>query len=301
MNVLVTGATGYIGSCLVGRLIKLGHSVTAIVLQGTGVEALEPCRDDVHICIYDGSMASLHEAVTVGRPDVTIHVASLFLVSHKPVDVDRLIASNVLFPTQLLECLDQAGYRKLLNVGTSWQNYLDASYNPVNLYAATKQAFYDLLSYYVEGRGWQAVTLKLFDTYGIGDQRPKLMTLLRQTAREGNVLKMSPGEQKIDPVYIDDIMDAFVLALDHIGKVSASETYGVCTEHPVSLRELVEIYSAVVRKPLRIEWGGLPYRPREVMMTWKNYSLLPGWKAKVSLREGIALMEKDASIGGLLA
>lgn len=301
MNILVTGGTGYIGSCLVKRLVNQGHAVTVVILKGTGTEALQSYADKVDICIYDGSMESLTQGVTRARPDVAIHVASLFLVHHKPQDVDTLVASNILFPTQLLEVLDAQGCRKLINVGTSWQHYNDAPYSPVNLYAATKQAFADMMAFYVEARGFKAITLKLFDTYGPGDMRPKLFTLLRRTAREGSLLKMSPGEQTLDLVFIEDILDAFEMACKRLDVIAASETFGICTQHPIRLRDLASLYAKIVGKKLNIEWGGTPYRPREVMTTWKAYALIPGWQARTSLHDGIVAMEHDPNINGLLA
>lgn len=301
MNILVTGATGYIGSCLVKRLLALGHAVTAVVLEGTGTEALQPRLNDVWICIYDGSLGSLARAIEQSKPDQVFHIASLFLVQHKCEDVDRLVASNILFPAQLLEAMDHAGIKDLINVGTSWQHYLGASYNPVNLYAATKQAFESLLEFYVQARGIKAITLKLFDTYGPGDSRPKLFSLLRKTARTGAPLKMSAGMQLLDLVYIDDVLEAFVLASRRLPLIETAETFGVASGELVSLRELVDIYAQVTKCDLAVEWGGLPYRPREVMTPWKGYNTVPGWKARTPLREGILRMEQDAGIGGLFA
>lgn len=300
MNVLVTGATGYIGSCLVKRLLHLGHDVTAIILKGTDTGALAGCAGRVRECLYDGSLASLTDAVCLAKPQVAIHVASLFIVNHKPTDVDNLIASNVLFPTQLLEVMEHAGCRSIVNVGTSWQHYLADTYNPVNLYAATKQAFEDVLEYFVQARDFKAITLKLFDTYGPGDNRPKLFALLRRSAKDGTTLKMSPGNQMIDVVFIEDILDAFVGAMERVTNIETKEVFGICTEQPIQLRALADIYAEVVGKTLAIEWGGLPYRPREVMTVWNGYKLLPGWTARTSLRDGIARMERDPKIGGLL-
>lgn len=302
MRVLLTGATGFIGAHLVRRLIGEGHDLSIIVRERSNLEMLSSLQAYFQVSLYDGSYSSLVTAIEAKMPDVVIHVASLFLAQHSAHDVARLIDSNITFPTQLLEAMSEVGIRHLVNTGTSWQHFQNHLYSPVNLYAATKQAFESLLAYYVEARDFKVITLKLFDTYGPGDTRPKLFSMLRKVARDGETLRMSPGEQLLDLVYIDDVLDAYVIALGRFPRISqVAETYAVSNDVRLSLRDVVQIYAEIVGRPVNVEWGGLPYRPREVMEPWSEYQTLPDWKARVALRDGILRMEKDRNIGGLRA
>jgi nucleoside-diphosphate-sugar epimerase len=156
------------------------------------------------------------------------------------------------------------------------------------LYAATKQAFEDILAYYTEATAIKAITLQLFDTYGPDDPRPKLFHLLAKTARSQESLAMSPGEQLIDLVYIDDVIDAYLCAADLLSTLPAGhQVYAVSSGKPLPLRKLVSIYELVSGLKLHIDWGKRTYRPREVMLTWSKGKTLPGWHAKVGLHEGI--------------
>ena len=301
MRVLLTGATGFIGSQLALRLVVEGHEVAVVVRPDSRLDVLQAIIPRITVHIYDGSYESLVRALEVSRPELVIHVASLFLAQHKSSDVARLIESNLNFPAQLLEAMSQVGTGYMLNTGTSWQHYQNEIYNPVNLYAASKQAFEALLEYYVKAQGLKVITLKLFDTYGPGDFRPKLFSLLRRTARTGNILRMSPGEQEIDLVYIDDVLEAFLMAMQRLNIVTTAENYAVSNSMRLSLRELTHIYGEATGYMLNVEWGGLPYRPREVMTPWTGGQLLPGWKVRMPISEGIVRMESDASIGGILA
>lgn len=300
MKVLLTGATGFIGNRLSHRLIAEGHEVAIVARPESQLNIPQAVLPRIQVHVYDGSYASLLHALQAAQPEVVIHVASLFLAQHKPEDVARLVESNLNYPTQLLEAMSQLGIKQLINTGTSWQHYQNEAYNPVNLYAATKQAFEALLAYYVEAQGFKAITLKLFDTYGPGDTRPKLFSLLRKTARSGETLRMSPGEQLLDLVYIDDVLDAYLLAMARLPEVTNAESYAVSNPARLSLRELVRIYGETVGRPVNVGWGGLPYRPREVMALWTGHELVPGWRARVALADGIVRMERDAQIGGLL-
>lgn len=288
---LLTGASGFVGAALTRRLLADGWEVHLLLRQGSATAGLPPESAQLHLHRHDGSTLQLIEIMRVAAPEAVFHLASLFLATHKPEDVERLIHSNLLFSTQIAEAMAACGVRRLVNTGTSWQHYEDAAYNPVCLYAATKQAFSALLRYYVECHGLRVVTLKLFDTYGAGDTRPKVLNLLKRIALEGSSLGMSPGEQLVDLVYIDDVMDAFMLAYTQLADGSQRdpiEEYGVSSGQPVPLRAIAALYAQVSGKPLAIEWGGRPYREREVMVPWQSYRGVPGWQPKVSLAQGLA-------------
>ena len=285
---LVTGGTGFVGSHLLKRLEKDGWEVHAVV-QASSLRKAEGQGGAIIWHPHDGSTAGMLAILQAVQPRVVFHLASLFLAQHQPEDVESLIASNILFGTQLLEAMAQCGVRYLVNTGTSWQNYENEDYNPVCLYAATKQAFEDLARYYVEAEGLQVITLRLFDTYGPDDPRPKLLNLLKSSLISGENLALSPGEQMIDLVYIDDVVEAFICAsrLFVDQQHTFSEVFAVTSGKPISLRKLVDVINGVVGNKLHVSWGARPYRPREVMIPWSDGKILPGWTPQVELRSGL--------------
>lgn len=286
---LVTGASGFIGAALTRRLLADGWEVH-VLLRESSSDAGLPASPQLHLHRHDGGTLQLIDIMRAAAPEAVFHLASLFLAAHKPEDIERLINANLLFSTQLVEAMSVCGVHKLVNTGTSWEHYKDAAYNPVCLYAATKQAFNALLRYYVEVSGLRVVTLKLFDTYGAGDTRPKVLNLLKRVANEGTSLGMSPGEQLVDLVYIDDVLDAFMLAYQQMdAQAIPMEDYGVSSGKPLPLKDIAALYAQVSGKPLNIEWGGRPYREREVMVPWQSYRTVPGWQPKVDLAQGLAL------------
>ena len=291
MKIFLTGATGYIGSQLVKRLLLDGHELAIVIRPESNLKVLHKLLPQIELHMYDGNYASLYNALNISKADLVFHIASLFIAQHKQEDVSRLVESNINFPIQLLEAMTQLEIKQFINTGTSWQHFNNEDYNPVNLYAATKQAFESLLAFYVESQGLKAITLKLFDTYGPGDFRPKLFSLLRKAARTGETLSMSPGQQLLDLVYIDDVLEAYKLAIEQLSVIQKSESYAVSSLTTISLRDLVKIYSETVSRKVHVEWGGLPYRAREVFLSWTNFNLLPGWRANINLEDGINRME----------
>ena len=188
------------------------------------------------------------------------------------------------------------GVRAVINTGTAWTHFGNADYNPVSLYAATKRAFEDLLVYYSDAAQVSVVTLELFDVYGPNDPRPKLMNLLRHASLAGGPLKLSPGEQKIDLIYVDDVVDAYVTAAGRLlaGRVSGAEKYAVGTGRVRSLRDVVATYACVTGREVPVEWGARPYRDRETMEPWNRGQRLPGWSARIGLEDGIRRIDEAA-------
>ncbi|MGM0779560.1 MAG: NAD-dependent epimerase/dehydratase family protein [Bacillota bacterium] len=291
---LVTGATGFIGSHLSKRLVKDGWIVHVIVREHSNLSPLKNSGDSINFHYYNGSMATMTEILKTAKPDVVFHLASMFIAQHTSAQIDSLIQSNITFGVQLAEAMVLNGIYCLINTGTSWQHFEDKDYSPVCLYAATKQAFESLLTYYSESSKLKVINLKLFDSYGPEDYRPKLFSLLRKASFDISPLIMSPGEQLIDLVYIDDIVDAFLKAASRIegNDEIRWEDFAVTSRSPISLKEVVNTYQAVTGKKLSIKWGALPYRKNEVMLPWSKGKLIPGWKPQVSLIEGIKKMEE---------
>lgn len=293
---LITGATGFVASRLTRRLVERGWRVHAVIRPSARLDQLSPVLPRVTLHHHDGSMDGMLRVVETARPDVVFHLASLFLAQHKTPDVVPLINSNVAFGSQLLEAMAVHGCHRLVNTGTAWQHYADQEYSPVCLYAATKQAFEAIIQYYVEAGALRAITLKLCDTYGPGDPRPKLLAVLKNAAATGQTMQMSPGDQRLDLVYIDDVCDAFEIAARRLldGRVTGHETYAVRSGASCTLKELFRLVETILGHAIPAEWGARPYRPREVMQPWSGGAALPGFSARVPLAEGLRRTLLDA-------
>ena len=295
MRALITGATGFIGSHLTERLAASEHEVHVLVQQSSDPRALAALCPVVKLHVTDGSFADLKAIIRSAAPEIVFHAASRFLSEHQPEDVAALVQSNILFPCQLVEAMIRNGVHRLVNCNTSWQHYQGKEYSPVCLYAATKQAFSDLLRYYVEAMGLSVVNLTLFDTYGPNDRRQKLFSTLYRMVASGEGMAFSPGDQLINIVYIDDVVDAFIVAAHRLlgGSNARFEDFAVRTTAPIRVRELVDIFSMVTGLTPKVVWGGRPYRNREMMTPWEGGAILPDWSAKVGLHEGIRRMHAD--------
>ena len=274
MRILVTGATGFVGQHLLPYLEKQGHEVYALVRPSTDGSKVYTN----HLYVFEDDIEHLASYLLENHVDGIIHLASLYIAQHKPADIKNIVTSNVYLGTAVMEAAIKAGVKWFLNTGTIWQNYnvepYSDKYCPVNLYAASKQAFMDMAKYYTEVSDIRFCTLKLCDTYGANDTRRKIFALFEQIAKSGECLKMSPGDQKLDIVHIDNVVRDFEALAEKLDNgEQLREEYVVSSGRQKSLKELAKQYEIDHQVILNIEWGGRPYRKREVMVPYIGHQL----------------------------
>ena len=173
MKIIVTGATGFVAKALIETLIHAGNEVYAIIRPHSDTTGI---HKETKFYTDNANSSDLVTFFQEVQADGVIHLASLFLAQHETEDTEALVVSNILFGTRLLEAAVQTKVKWFINTGTFWQHYENENYNPVNLYAATKQAFQDVAKFYYETKEINFVTIKLNDTFGAGDTRKKVFT-----------------------------------------------------------------------------------------------------------------------------
>lgn len=287
-SVFITGGTGFIGQNLVCRLTSTGHLVH-VLLRPESDCSLFAEQQNVFLHFYDGTVDSVTAAFTASKPDTVFHLATRYHAHHTPDQLEDMIQANISLGVHVLEAMVEAKVGLLVNAGSAWQNYRDQDYCPVNLYAAMKQALEDLMAYYVDAQGLRAVTLRFFDTYGPDDPRRKLIPLLIRTLRHGSSLDMSTGEQKIDLLYIDDAIDAFLRAASFAREmpVPRHDVFSLATGERLTVKEIVTLLTRLSNADVKVNWGTVPKRERDVMEPWTGGKQLPGWAPKISLEDGL--------------
>ncbi|MGL5615007.1 MAG: NAD-dependent epimerase/dehydratase family protein [Sarcina sp.] len=295
-KVIVTGATGFIGSNLVKRLVFEGYKVAIVIREKSSLKNLEEVLDEIEIFIFDNNLEKLISFLEKTNPKVIFHLASLFIGDHQSKDIENLIDSNVKFGCFLLEAMKKSSVNNIINTGTAWQHFNNEKYNASCLYAATKESFSKILEYYVKAYSMKAITLELFDSYGENDNRGKLINIIEKAAFSKEELDMSWGEQYIDLTHVDDIVEGFLIAYKHLLKninEADLKVYGLCTGRRLTIRDVVQLFEDILGYKLKINWGKREYRKREIMIPWNSYEKLPNWNSKISLEEGLRRVVKQ--------
>jgi len=296
MRILVTGGAGFVGRNLVTHLIGEGHGLTVLEHPSASLGALPE-----NVTVFQPDVAAgwdvLSEIVDASSPDAIIHLAAIVRTKPEREWLGPLLNTNILLGAHLLQAAVDKGVKRFIAAGSYWQSQRTAGeYDPVNIYAATKQAFSDLLLYYGRSGMIETVLLKLFGNYGPKDDRNNLFGALKKAIRAERPVPMTSGTQEIDVIHVDDVCAAF------ISTVNSTTLEGHCelevgTGRMTSIRQIADWYSEGARSKLNLAWGQLPnpdHYERSANISETRTSL--NWYCRWATDAGIrALGESDAS------
>lgn len=285
-KIIVTGGSGYIGSKLTKFLIEHGYEVCVLVRSTSNLYRLNSIKGQVRVEFYNGKYSSIKKVLTNFKPEAVIHLAAETRIVHEEEKLDLYIDANIRYGLHILEAMKQTGVSKFINTGSYWQHDDSEQYRANTVYAAAKEAFIQIIKYYVDMAGLAAITLKLYNVYGEDDDREKLFTHLDAAHRDGLSLDMTPGEQKISMVHIDDVVSGYMqtLKLLEAKRACYAEYYMPSEIH--SLKDIVDTYQKTSKREVKINWGAIDYRSNQVMNPYIG-PLIPGWSSTISLAEGV--------------
>lgn len=295
MKLLLTGATGFLGSHLTRTLVSCGHEV--VILKRSFSDCRRICDLLPQLVCFDVDRLSLSEIFKqVEGISAVIHTATCY--GRRGESAADVFASNTLYPLQLLELAVAAGIGRFVNTGTSLDRFL-------NPYALSKCQFAEWGRLSAEKGDIRFINLELEHFYGPDDDGSKFTTyVIRSCAHDLSELKLTAGAQLRDFIYIDDVVDAYVTVLE--GTHSAEESflaYGVGSGQPVTIRRFVEMVRQLAGATTRLDFGAVPYRVNEVMETCADVTALKslGWVPRVSLEEGIGRTITAERVKGIVA
>lgn len=288
---LITGATGFLGRNLCKKLIENNYQIIIIARESSNLDFFEQYKSNIKAIfkINNNNFAIIDNIIAKFRPDITYYLVSAFDKGKTYEEVLNLINTNIIFGTELLRCLVKYDCKNFINIGTYWQHYKNQEYNPVNLYAATKQAFQDIIKYYQEAEQLCSITLKIYDTYGRGDYRNKIINILKKSLKENKELNMSGGEQYLNLIHIDDVIEAILITTQKIydkNKLYCGKSFFLSSNKLIKLKDLIKLIEKINGKKLNIKLGALSYRKREIMLPYIG-EVLPGWYPKIKLEDGL--------------
>ncbi len=280
LKILMTGATGYLGSRLVKALIK-NEEYELVILKRSFSNVRRIAEIISKLKTYDLDVDNLDEVIANNQVDVILHCATDY--GRKDSSIMQIIEANLLLPLRLLELGRKYGVMTFINTDT----ILDKR---VSYYSLSKQQLKDWLISYKENMVCVNVPLEHF--YGPCDDQTKFTTyVIKSMIENTSEINLTPGEQKRDFIFIDDVVEAFLVIIKNsINQKNGFYEYQLASGSPVSIKEFVYMVKKLSQNQItKLNFGALPYRPNEVMNY--NYDLTNihslGWRAMVSLEDGL--------------
>jgi UDP-glucose 4-epimerase len=297
-RVLVTGATGFIGSHLTRRLVADGADVHALTSTVSSVypTRLTDLRD--RITLHSGSLtdrSAMDVVADSARPDVVMHLAAYTHVGKSWDRVDECVQVNVQGTVNLLQALARRGYQRFVYTGTS-EIYGDVDVpfredgpvNPVSPYSVAKYAGERYCRMFVQGRGWPIVMLRPFNAYGPWQSPDRVIPEIIGRAVNGQPLRMTQGTQTREFNFVEDLADGFVRAA--VADDAVGEVVNLGCGEEVSMRDLATTLLRLMGDPITPEFGALPERPTEIRRMRADAAkagALLGWTPSTSLEDGL--------------
>jgi len=294
VRVLLTGATGFIGSALLRRLLADGrHEVAALLRPGTDPWRITDLLDRTRR--ITGALDDLEAArpqVAAFAPEAVLHLA-WFGVGNALRNDTRQVA-NIAATVALVELARDLGARHWIGLGSQAEYgpcggpiTEETPTRPTTLYGITKLSAGLLARHLCAEAGMRFAWLRVFSTYGPADDPAWMIPYLILRLLRGERPALTAGEQLWDYLHVDDAAAAIARVLEAPG---AAGLFNLGSGTADTIRAIVERVRDRIDPGLPLGFGEVPYRPDQVMRLQADVSRLreaTGWTPVVPLGEGL--------------
>lgn len=284
-KILVTGASGFIGSCLCKNLLSLGAEVHGVsrTLQPNGSKDLHWWQGDL------ADIGKVRELLTKIKPGYIFHLASHNSGSRDLSLVLPTLHSNLISTVNLLTASTEAGCSRIVLIGSLEEPDSESSeIVPSSPYAAAKWCSSAYARMFYALYQTPVVNARVFMVYGPGQKDLlKLIPYVTLSLLRNNAPKISSGKREVDWIYVEDVVEGLVAIMqspDLEGK-----TVDIGSGVLVPVRTVVEEISKIINAKVTPLFGAISERQMEqtrVAQIKKTYKMI-GWKPTTSLEKGL--------------
>lgn len=296
MNILVTGATGFLGSHLLkGFLNNTNHNIIVLKRSFSDVSRISNILNNVRVKFYDIDKFPLEKVFEETKIDAIVHCATNY--GRNENSCYSVLETNLMFPIRLLDLSVQHGVKIFINTD-SYFNKENMSYSYLLNYALSKKSLLLWLKYF--SKKIKVVNMVLEHVYGEDDRADKFVYQMidKIAVKKVPSIDLTYGDQKRDFIYVDDVVDNYIKILDYAEKHSFRfRSFDIGTGNAVSIKDFVTEIKKISGSDTVLNFGAIPYREDEIMCSCADVTELQdvGGGAERAYSKGLAKI-----IGGLL-
>jgi nucleoside-diphosphate-sugar epimerase len=288
-SAVLTGGSGYIGKNVTKELLQNGWQVFHLVRKKP---KLKLCIPKIKYLKINKSLSSLSKLLKLNRKKtVFIHLATYSSIKNELKNTKNYIDSNINLGVNLMSFMHHNSFTKLLIAESYWQFDGKGKIKGNTLYSLSKSCLSNIAEYFSIKYNFIINCLVLYDIYGPGDDRPKLLNQLIDNLNKRKIFKLTPGKQIIDYTFINDVAKAFVVASENLilKKKNQFKRYTVRSMHQKTLKSYINIIENSLNYKFNINWGGKKYPNYQIMKPWLPSSKyqLPSWSPESKFENNI--------------
>ncbi|OFW43697.1 MAG: hypothetical protein A3J29_14590 [Acidobacteria bacterium RIFCSPLOWO2_12_FULL_67_14b] len=292
-RVLVTGATGFLGSHVTATLAAEGAEVHALRTAAHRAPRVPVPPVSWHELTLDEGRRVVG-VVRAIDPDVVIHLAA-YGASSAERDPQRIVEVNVLGTWNLLQALPARSRLVMTGTCAEYGQVFGAAHErmacrPASAYPAAKHAAVTLATAQARESGREVVVLRPYGPFGPGDDPLRAIPNAIEALLLGQDVALTDGGQLRDFSYVDDHVDAILRAATVAG-LEPGAIYNVGTGRPTTVRAALEQVARLVGGPGRLMFGARPTRPddlRELVPDVAAARRDLGFEARTPFADGLA-------------
>lgn len=296
MRILLTGATGFIGSYVLRRMLADAgeHEVAVLVRsRGSNLWRINPILDSA--TVIEGDIAHLkfaEPAIAAFEPDAVVHLAWSGVGNAARNDPKQ--ADNVGPTLDLVHLASRVGASRFVGVGsqaeygpTEGPIGVETPTRPTTVYGLSKLCTWMLASRLCHEYQMQFAWMRVFSTYGPMDDPAWMIPYLILKLLDRERPALTAAEQRWDYLYVADAAEAIYRAAVHPNAVGV---YNLGSGQSLPLRAIIEAIRDLIDRELELGFGEVPYRLDQVMHLEADIAKLRddlGWAPHVVLGEGL--------------